>query len=47
MGRVRTIKRIALAAGVVVGGLLYVWFTAVRAVPLVKRRKALQRARRR
>jgi hypothetical protein len=45
MDRVRTIKRIALAAGAVVGGLLYVWFAAVRAVPLVKRRKALRRTR--
>jgi hypothetical protein len=45
MARVRTIKRIALAAGAVAAGLLYVWFAAVRAVPLVKRRQALRRAR--
>jgi hypothetical protein len=43
---VRTIKRIALAIGVVLGAVLYVWFAAVRAVPLVKRRKAARRAER-
>jgi hypothetical protein len=43
-GSMRTIKRIALAAGAVAAGLLYVWFAAVRAVPLVKRRKAMRRA---
>ena len=42
----RTIKRIALAIGVVLGAVLYVWFAAVRAVPLVKRRKAARRAER-
>jgi hypothetical protein len=47
MDRVRTIKRIALAASAVVVGLLYVWFAAVRAAPLVRRRKAMQRARHR
>jgi len=41
-----TIRRIALAVGAVVAALLYVWFAAVRAVPLVKRRKAQRRARR-
>ena len=45
MDRVRTIKRIALAGGAVLGAVLYVWFAAVRAVPLIKRRKALRRAR--
>jgi hypothetical protein len=43
---VRTVKRIALAIGALVGFLLYVWFAAVRAVPLVKRRKAARRAAR-
>ena len=44
MDRVRTVKRIALAAGAVLTALLYVWFAAVRAVPLVRRRKALRRS---
>jgi hypothetical protein len=43
---VRTVRRIALAAGGVLAALLYVWFAAVRAVPLVRRRKALRRAQR-
>jgi len=42
----RTIKRIALAIGAVLGALVYIWFAAVRAVPLVKRRKAERRAER-
>ena len=42
----RTVKRIALAIGAVIGAVLYVWFAAVRAVPLVKRRKAARRAER-
>jgi hypothetical protein len=33
------IRRILKAIAAVVGGLLYVWFAAVRAVPRVKRRK--------
>ena len=44
--RVPTAKRIALAAGTLVGVVLYVWFAAVRAVPLVRRRKAERRAER-
>jgi hypothetical protein len=42
---VRTVRRIALAIGAVLGAVLYVWFAAVRAVPLIKRRKAVRRAR--
>ena len=42
----RTLKRISLAVGVLLGAALYVWFAAVRAVPLVKRRKAARRAAR-
>ena len=42
----RTVKRIALALGAVIGAVLYVWFAAVRAVPLVKRRRAARRAER-
>jgi hypothetical protein len=42
---VRTVKRIALAIGAVVGAVVYVWFAAVRAVPLVRRRKADRRSR--
>ena len=41
-----TIRRIALAIGAVLGAALYVWFAAVRAVPLVRRRKAALRAER-
>ncbi len=37
-------RLLALVAGVL-GGLLYVWFAAVRAVPGVKRRKAAMRER--
>jgi hypothetical protein len=33
------LRRILNAIAAVVGGLLYVWFAAVRAVPRVKRRK--------
>jgi len=40
----RTLKRIATAAGLVLGGLVYVWYAGVRAVPEVKRRKAALRA---
>jgi len=41
---VRTVRRIALAIGAVVGAVVYVWFAAVRAVPLVRRRKADRRS---
>ena len=41
-----TVKRIALAIGAVIGAVLYVWFAAVRAIPVVKRRKAARRAER-
>jgi hypothetical protein len=37
-------RLLALVAGVL-GGLLYVWFAAVRAVPEVRRRKAAMRGR--
>jgi hypothetical protein len=37
-------RLLALVAGLL-GGLLYVWFAAVRAVPGVKRRKAEMRER--
>jgi hypothetical protein len=40
---VRTIRRIALAIGAFLGAVLYVWFAAVRAATLVKRRKAARR----
>jgi len=43
---VRTVKRIAVALGATVAGLVYVWFAAVRAVPEVRRRKAARRAAR-
>jgi len=42
---VRAVKRIALAIGAVLGLVVYVWFAAVRAVPIVRRRKAARRAR--
>lgn len=42
----RTVKRVALGLAAAVSALVYVWFAAVRAVPLVKRRKAARRARR-
>ncbi len=47
MHHVKTLKRIALALAAAVAALLYVWVTAVRAVPGVRRRKAEARARRR
>jgi hypothetical protein len=40
-------RRVLAFVGAVVGGLLYVWFAAVRAVPEVRRRKAALRSRRR
>ena len=47
MHRVRTLKRAALALVALVGALVYVWATAVRAVPGVRRRKAAARVARR
>lgn len=47
MHLVRILKRLALALVALVGALGYVWVTAVRAVPSVRRRKAAARARRR
>jgi hypothetical protein len=44
---VPNVKRVLLAVTAVLGGLVYVWFAAVRAVPGVKRRKANARAARR
>jgi hypothetical protein len=43
---VGTVKRLALAVVAGLSALLYVWFAAVRAVPIVKRRKAERRAAR-
>jgi hypothetical protein len=40
------LKRVLAGAGVLIGALLYVWVTAVRAVPKVRRRKAALRQRR-
>ncbi len=44
MASMGSLRRIALAVSAVLGAMLYVWFAAVRAVPLVKRRKAARRA---
>jgi hypothetical protein len=41
---VRTVKRIALAIGAVLGVVTYIWFAAVRAVPTIRRRKAARRS---
>jgi hypothetical protein len=41
---VRTLKRIAVGIGVVLGFVGYVWYAGVRAVPDVKRRKAARRS---
>jgi hypothetical protein len=41
---VRTLKRIAAVVGLFLGGVAYVWYAGVRAVPAVKRRKAALRA---
>ena len=38
------IRRILKLAAAVIAFVLYVWFAAVRAVPSVKRRKAIRRA---
>ena len=37
--------RLLKLAGAALGGLLYVWFAAVRSLPEVRRRKARRRAR--
>ena len=42
-----SVKRLLLAVIAVLGGLVYVWVAAVRAVPGVKRRKQAARAARR
>ncbi|MCZ7589322.1 MAG: hypothetical protein M5U27_10820 [Gaiella sp.] len=42
-----TLRRVALGLAALVAALAYVWVAAVRAVPLVRRRKAAARARRR
>ena len=39
-----TIKRIAAGIGLLLGGVAYIWYAGVRAVPAVKRRKATLRA---
>jgi hypothetical protein len=44
---VLSVKRLLLASVAVLGGLVYVWVAAVRAVPCVKRRKQAARAARR
>ncbi len=36
----RALKRLLLAFTALVAAVLYVWFAAVRAVPIVRRRKA-------
>jgi hypothetical protein len=43
---VSTVRRIGLALAAVVSVVAYVWIAAVRAVPVVRRRKAAARARR-
>lgn len=43
---VRRVKRALLAASAILAGLVYVWISAVRAVPGVRRRKAERRAKR-
>ena len=43
-GPMVTVKRIAAGIGLFLGGLAYVWYAGVRAVPAVKRRKAALRA---
>jgi hypothetical protein len=44
---VLSVKRVLFSAAAVIGGLVYVWVAAVRAVPGVKRRKQAARAARR
>jgi hypothetical protein len=41
-----TLRTIARVVGATLAFALYVWFAAVRAVPFVKRRKAVRRRRR-
>ena len=43
-GSMLTLKRIATGIALILGGLAYVWYAGVRAVPAVKRRKAALRA---
>jgi hypothetical protein len=42
-GAMRAFKRLLVAVAAVIGAVLYVWFAAVRAVPIVRRRKAARR----
>ena len=39
-GSMSTVKRIAAGIGLFLGGIAYIWYAGVRAVPAVKRRKA-------
>ena len=41
------IRRLLTLVAAVIGSFLYVWYTAVRATPGIKRRKAARRAVRR
>ena len=43
-GSMLTVKRIAAGIGLFLGGIAYIWYAGVRAVPAVKRRKAALRA---
>ncbi|HEV8250286.1 MAG TPA: hypothetical protein VGQ15_09965 [Gaiellaceae bacterium] len=43
----RSVKRLLRLAMAAVGGLIYVWFAAVRNAPRAKRRRALKAAARR
>jgi hypothetical protein len=47
MRTVANLKRLALLVAAALGGLVYVWIAAVRAVPAVRARKAERRAARR
>jgi hypothetical protein len=38
------VKRIAAGVGLFLGGIAYIWYAGVRAVPAVRRRKAALRA---
>jgi hypothetical protein len=44
--RMTLVRRIVKLAAAAVAFVLYVWFTAVRAAPSIRRRKALRRASR-
>jgi hypothetical protein len=44
--RMTLVRRIVKLAAAAVAFALYVWFTAVRAAPSIRRRKALRRASR-